>query len=56
MKSLLEKAERMMATIIEVIEVEPSGTETITTVVEEELSRDSEVSRDAHNKLIELCW
>jgi hypothetical protein len=55
MNNLLEKVEGMMATILDMMDVEP-GSDAAANVVEDELSRDTDINSDAHHKLIELCW
>jgi hypothetical protein len=52
MNSLIEKVEGMMATILDIMDVEP-GSETAAPVMDEEL-RETELNSDA--QLIELCW
>lgn len=54
MKTLMEKLGRMMATMLEVMEIEP-GCDTASPVSDEELAAGNELNSDNHN-LIELCW
>jgi hypothetical protein len=55
MNNLLEKVEGMMATILDMMDVEPAS-DVAAPNMDDDLSRDSELSSDAHHKLIELCW
>ena len=55
MNTLLEKVEGMMATILDMMDVE-LGSDAAANVVDEELSRDIDLNSDTHHKLIELCW
>jgi hypothetical protein len=55
MNNFLEKVEGMMATILEIMDVEP-GSDVAAPVMDDEFARDPELNRDAHHKLIELCW
>lgn len=55
MNSFLEKVEGMMATILEIMDIEP-GSDVPSPMVDDELARDTELNSDAHHKLIELCW
>lgn len=56
MKNLMEKAERMMATILEIMQEEPEHSETTSSVADDEPVAENNLSSDAHHNLVELCW
>jgi len=54
MNNFLDKVEGMMATILDMMDVETADASE--PIVDEELVRENEIGSDAHHKLIELCW
>lgn len=56
MKSLMEKAENMMASILEMLDVDSASSDSAEPALDDELARDNELNSDTHHKLIELCW
>ena len=56
MKSLRETAERMMATILEIVDDEPETPVALSPVSDVELISDNQLNADRHHQLIELCW
>jgi hypothetical protein len=56
MENLIEKAERMMATILEVIQEEPENSESTSSVVDDDLVADSNLNGGDHHRVVELCW
>jgi hypothetical protein len=56
MKTLKETAQRMMATILEVVEGEPESSEVVGRVEDDELVIDAPMIGETPHKFIELCW
>jgi hypothetical protein len=56
MKTLIEKAERIIARILEAMDNEQGNAETSAPSQDDESARHFELNAAAHHPLIELCW
>jgi hypothetical protein len=56
METLIQKVERMAATILEAMDIEQGSSEIVAPAQDDERARDFELHRDAHHTLIEPCW
>jgi hypothetical protein len=56
METLMQKVERMAATILEAMDIEQGSSEIVSLAQDDERARDFELHRDAHHTLIEPCW
>jgi hypothetical protein len=56
METLIQKVERMAATILEAMDIEQGSAEIVSLGQDDERARDFELQRDAHHSLIEPCW
>jgi hypothetical protein len=56
MKTLMEKVERMVATILEALDTEQGSSDVVSPSQDDRCIRDCELKTDAHHTLIEPCW
>ena len=56
MKTLIEKFERLVATILEALDTEQGNGDRVSPSQDDQCARDFELNTDAHHTLIEPCW
>jgi hypothetical protein len=56
MKSFKDTAERMMTSILEMVECDSDGFDSTVLTVDEEVAMDKQLNREAPQNLVELCW
>lgn len=56
MKRLIEKVERMVATILEALETEQGSSDLVLASQDDRCITERELKSDAHHTLIEPCW
>ena len=56
MKTLIEKFERLVATILEALDTEQGNGDRVSQSQDGQCARDLELNTDAHHTLIEPCW
>jgi len=56
MKSFKDTAERMMTSILEMVECDSDTFDSAVLTVDEEVAIDKQLNREAPQNLVELCW
>jgi hypothetical protein len=56
MKTLMEKVERMIATILEALDMEQGSSDVVSLSQDDRYIRSGELKTEAHHTLIEPCW
>ena len=56
MKTLIEKFERLVATILEALDTEQGNGDRVSQSQDGQCARDFKLNTDAHHTLLEPCW